>query len=189
VSETCQWEEPPTKKKEVNYMKTKHLTVIATMCFGGLLLVSTAAQAQTWSSAASVCQPGTDSAGLYTFSAAAFEFTGTKTGLIRTRCAVTNPLDLGVPGWKTLVVGYQDPDGTGVNYQVNAQLNRVSKSTGTNYILAVFDSSSFAVTTATSRSISFTHTFDFTNFAYYVTLSVTRVDANENPAVWLVELE
>jgi opacity protein-like surface antigen len=140
-------------------MKTKHLTVIATMCFGGLLLVSTAAQAQTWSSAASVCQPGTDSAGLYTFSAAAFEFTGTKTGLIRTRCAVTNPLDLGVPGWKTLVVGYQDPDGTGVNYQVNAQLNRVSKSTGTNYILAVFDSSSFAVTTATSRSISFTHTF------------------------------
>jgi opacity protein-like surface antigen len=170
-------------------MKTKHATVIATMLFGGLMLVSTAAQAQTWSSIASVCQPGTDSAGLYTFNGGTFEFTGSSTGLIRTRCAVTNPLDSGVPAWTTLVVGYQDPDGTGVNYQVNAQLNRVSKSTGTAYVIKVFDSSSFAVTTAASRTVSFTHTFDFTNFAYYVTLTVSRVDANQNPAVWFVELQ
>src|SRR5580692_1859059 len=118
---------------------TKHFTVFATMIFGGLILASTAAQAQSWSSAASVCQPGSDSIGSYGFNVAMFEFSGSNTGTIKTRCAVTNPLDSGTPNWKTLVVGYQDPDGTGVNYQVNAQLNRVSKSTGTSYIIKVFD--------------------------------------------------
>lgn len=169
-------------------MTTKHLTTFATMLFAGLMLAA-AAQAQTWSSAASTCQPGVDSAGLYTFNVAIFEFSGSNTGTIKTRCAVNNPLDSGVPSWKTLTVGYQDPDGTGVNYQVNAQLNRVLKSTGVSYIIKVFDSSSFAVNTAASRSVSFTHTFDFTNFAYFVTLSVTRADANQSPAVWYVQLQ
>src|SRR5277367_5355751 len=163
-------------------MTTKHLTVFATMLLGGLMLASPAAQAQIWSSAASVCQPGSDSVGFYAFNVATFEFAGSDTGTIRTRCAVTNPLDSGTPNWKTLVVGYQDPDGTGVNYQVNAELNRLSKTTGTAYLIKVFDSSAFAITTAASRSISFNHTFDFVNFAYFVTLSVTRADASKNPA-------
>ena len=170
-------------------MTTKHLTVFATMLLGGLMLASTAAQAQSWSSAASVCQPGSDSIGSYAFNVAKFEFSGSDTGTIRTRCAVTNPLDSGTPNWKTLVVGYQDPDGTGTDYQVDAQLNRVSKATGTSYVIKVFDSSSFAVTTAASRSVPFTHTFDFVNYAYFVTLSVTRADANQNPAVWFVQLQ
>jgi hypothetical protein len=170
-------------------MTTKHLTVFATMLLGGLMLASTAAQAQSWSSAASVCQPGTDSAGLYTYNGGIFEFAGSSTGQIKTRCAVTNPLDSGTPAWKTLAVGYQDPDGTGVDYQVNAQLNRVSKSTGTSYVIKVFDSSSFAVTTAASRSVTFTHTFDFVNYAYYLVLSVSRADANQNPAIWFVQLQ
>jgi hypothetical protein len=168
---------------------TKHFTVFATMIFGGLILASTAAQAQSWSSAASVCQPGSDSIGFYAFNVATFEFSGSDTGTIKTRCAVTNPLDSGTPSWTTLVVGYQDPDGTGLNYQVDASLERVSKSTGTSYVLKVFDSSAFAVTTAASRNVSFTHTFDFVNYAYFVTLSVTRADANQNPAVWFVELQ
>jgi hypothetical protein len=168
---------------------TKHFTVFATMIFGGLILASTAAQAQSWSSAASVCQPGSDSIGFYAFNVATFEFSGSDTGTIKTRCAVTNPLDSGTPSWTTLVVGYQDPDGTGLNYQVDASLERVSKSTGTSYVLKVFDSSAFAVTTAASRNVSFTHTFDFVNYAYFVTLSVTRADANQNPAVWFVQLQ
>jgi hypothetical protein len=168
---------------------TKHFTVFATMIFGGLILASTAAQAQSWSSAASVCQPGSDSIGFYAFNVATFEFSGSNTGTIKTRCAVTNPLDSGTPSWTTLVVGYQDPDGTGLNYQVDASLERVSKSTGTSYVLKVFDSSAFAVTTAASRNVSFTHTFDFVNYAYFVTLSVTRADANQNPAVWFVQLQ
>src|ERR1700722_4697942 len=170
-------------------MTTKHLVVFATMLLGGLFLASTGAQAQSWSTAASVCEPGIDSAGLFTFNGGTFEFGGSNTGVIRTRGAVTNPLDSGVPSWTTLVVGYQDQDGTGLDYQVNAQLNRVSKSTGTAFVIKVFDSSAFATTTPTSHNVTFTHTFDFTNYAYYITLTVTRADANQNPGVWFVQLK
>lgn len=167
-------------------MKTK-FQVLASL--GGLLVMSVAAQAQTWSSAASVCQPGIDSAGLYTFNGGQFKFSGTSTGQIKVRCQVTNPMDSGVPAWGTLVVGYQDPDGTGIDYQVDAQLNRVSKSSGTAFIIKTFDSSSFSTTGPTSHNITFTHTFDFTNYAYFVTLTVTRGDANQSPAVWFVQLK
>jgi hypothetical protein len=72
---------------------------------------------------------------------------------------------------------------------VDAQLDRVSKSTGTSFIIKTFDSSSFSSTGATSHSITFTHTFDFTNYAYFVTLTVTRADSAQSPAVWYVQLK
>jgi len=170
-------------------MTTNQLPTLVAMLFGGLVLQSPSVAASTWSSSASVCQPGSDSAGLYTFNGAQFEFAGTATGQIKTRCNVTNPLDSGVPTWNTLTVGYLDPDGTGVNYQVDAQLARVNKSTGVSFIIRTFDSSALSTSGATARSITFTHTFDFTNFAYFVTLTVTRVDSNQNPAVWYVQLK
>ncbi|HTT65438.1 MAG TPA: hypothetical protein VMG35_26495 [Bryobacteraceae bacterium] len=170
-------------------MTTNRLTAYTAMLVGGLLVASATAKAQTWSSAASVCQPGSDSIGLYSFDNSGFKFSGSNTGQIKVRCAVTNPKDSGVPSWSTLTVGYVDPDGTGVDYQVDAQLVRVGKSAKTSYIIKTFDSSSFATTTAGSRSVTFTHTFDFTNYAYYVTATVTRGDANQSPEVWFVELK
>ena len=169
-------------------MTTKHLTVLATMLLGGLTPGSTAAQAQIWSSAASVCQPGSDSIGSYAFNVATFEFAGSDTGTIKTRCSVTNPLDSAHrPGrrwWWAIRIPMVPESITRWTRRYS-----VSKTTGTSYIIKVFDSSSFAVTTAASRSVTFTHTFDFVNYAYFVTLSVTRADANQNPAVWFVELE
>jgi hypothetical protein len=170
-------------------MTTNLLRVTLGMLAGGLMLMTPSASASTWSTAASVCEPGSDSIGLYTYNVAQFMFSGTNTGTIKTRCTVTNPLDSGVPAWTTLTVGYLDPDGTGINYQVNAQLNRVNKATGVSFTIKTFDSSSFSTTTATSHSVTFTHTFDFTNFAYFVTLSVIRVDANQSPAVWYAQLK
>lgn len=169
-------------------MKTNRMRVFLGTLFGGLLLISSASAA-TWSGVASACEPGSDSVGLYAYNVAQFHFAANATGQIKTRCNVANPLDSGVPTWTTLVVGYHDPDGTGINYQVDAQLNRVNKSTGVSFIIKTFDSSSFAATGATSRSVAFTHTFDFTNYAYFVTLTVSRVDANQDPAVWYVQLK
>jgi hypothetical protein len=135
-----------------------------------------------------VCQPGIDSAGLYTFDIASFKFSSGSIGQIKARCHVTNPVDTGVPTWNTLTVGYQDPDGTGINYQVDVQLVRVNKSTGVSSTIKVFDSSAFATTAATSKSVTFTHTFDFTNFAYFVTPILNRADTAQNPTVWFVQL-
>lgn len=84
-------------------MTTREQRAFLAMLFGGFLLSSSAIQAQSWSSVASVCQPGTDSAGMYTFNGGTFHLTGSNIGQIKTRCAVTNPLDTGVPNWNTLV--------------------------------------------------------------------------------------
>ena len=86
-------------------------------------------------------------------------------------------------------MGYQDPDGTGINYQVTAQLVRVDKSSGVSTIIKTLSSNSFAGTGAAAHSITFTHTFDFDANAYFITLTLDRVDSNANPAVWYMELK
>jgi hypothetical protein len=170
-------------------MTTTQLKTVMGMLLGSLFLISHSASAATWSSAGSVCEPGVESAGLYTFNGAKFLFSGTNTGEIKSRCAVINPMDSGVPAWNTMVVGYQDPDGTGIDYQVVAQLVRVDKSTGVGTIIKTFSSNSFTSTGATSHSVTFTHTFDFDSNAYYVTLTLDRVDSSNNPAFWFVQLK
>ncbi len=167
---------------------SKHMCAFMTAIFA-FLLSSTVVSAQTWSSAGSVCQPGSDSVGLYAYNVGIFEFASGSIGTIKTRCTITNPLDSGVPGWKTLTVGYADPDGLGTDYQVDVELARTSKTTGVTTIIKTFDSSSFSNTGPTSHNVSFTHTFDFNNYAYFVSLNVTRGDTAQNPRVWYAQLK
>jgi hypothetical protein len=168
---------------------TKSKFALMTVLFGGFLVTPTAGWAQTWSTAGSVCQPGSDSVGLYSYNVGIFQFAAGSTGEIRTRCTITNPLDSGVPSWKTMTVGYVDPDGLGTDYQVDVELERTNKSTGVTTVVKTFDSSSFSSTGRTSHSIAFTHTFDFTNYAYFVSLDVIRGDTAGNPGVWYVQLK
>jgi hypothetical protein len=170
-------------------MITTRNTLSLAMLLGSLFLISHTVSAATWSASASVCQPSEKSTGLYQFDGAHFSFSGSNTGEIIARCHVTNPMDSGVPPWNTLVVGYTDPDGTGINYQVTAQLARVDKSSGTATILKTFSSNSFVDKGSTSHNVSFTHTFDFDNNAYFVTLTLDRVSTSDKPAVWFVQLK
>ena len=162
--------------------KNKHafLTVLA-----GALLSLPMAHAQTWSTVASSCSPGSDSIGRYAYSNAIFEFAGTDTGMISTRCQVNNPLESGVPKWTTLTMGYQDPDGTFGDYEVQVLLERVRKTTGVHQIVASNNSSTTGPTTAKT---TFNHTFNFTDYVYYVGLRVSRNDAVWNPDVWFASL-
>jgi hypothetical protein len=111
------------EQKQMTHKKWIFLTMLTCA-----LLLSPMLRAQTWSTVASSCQPGSDSVGLYAYSDATFEFASGVTGTIRTRCQVNNPLDKGVPKWDTLtgglVVGL-----TGGDY-VQITLNRASKSDG-----------------------------------------------------------
>ena len=155
----------------------------------GALVLSPAVRAQSWSTIGTSCSPGVDSIGLYNYSNATFEFASGETGTIRTRCQVNNPLDTGVPKWSTLTAGFVDPDGTHGEYEVQAQLVRVNRSTGTTGIIKTLDSDSYPATGPVSRSVSFTHTFDFTNYAYYVTLTVSRDSTSLSPWVWYASLK
>ena len=156
----------------------------------GALLPLQVAQAQTWSTAGSTCEPGSDSIGFYQYSNASFEFADWgATGQISTRCLVNNPLDSGAVKWKTLTMGYQDPDGRGGDYEVQASLQRVHKASGAHDVIVTIDSDSYTTTAATSKSITFTHTFDFVNYAYWVALRVNRNDSAFSPSVWFASLK
>lgn len=163
--------------------KLAFLTMLA-----GAVLSLPVAQAQTWSSVASTCEPGSDSIGFYAYSNGSLEFASFATGKVATRCPLTNPLDTGVPSWKTLTAGFQDPDGRGGDYEVQVSLERVAKGTGVHTIIVTLDSNSFTATGPTSKSVTFTHTFDFTNFAYYVLMNVSRADTAAVPSVWFASL-
>jgi len=155
----------------------------------GTLLLSPLAQAQNWSTIGSTCQPGSDSIGLYSYSNGTFQFASGETGKISARCQVNNPLDTGVPAWNTLTAGFVDPDAHASDYEVQVHLERVAKSTGTHTVIVTLDSNSYNNTGPTSKSITFTHTFDFTNYSYYVGLVVLRGDTSFNPGVWFASLK
>ena len=167
-------------------MKNKY--AILTMLAAALLSLPMA-QAQTWSTVASTCQPGSDSIGLYQYSNGAFLFAPGETGKIATRCQVNNPLDKGVPSWNTLTAGFQDPDGHDGDYEVQAILERVNKSTGVHTIIVTLDSDQFASTQRMSQKVPFSHNFNFTDYAYYVLLNVSRNDSNLTPSVWFASLQ
>lgn len=159
---------------------------------GGLLLISLAASAQTWTAGASTCAVDESSLADYQFSEGKFLF---KTGLVRVpdeileRCSVTNPFDSVEPTWNTLTVGYIDPDGVGAESRVRALLMRVNRFTGVRSIVATFDSNSFPIAVATSQSINFVHAFDFTHdYAYWVAVLVDRTSLQRNPQAWYVKL-
>lgn len=167
---------------------TKNKLAFLTMLAGAMLSLPVA-QAQTWSSVASTCEPGSDSIGFYAYSNGTFEFASGETGKIATRCALNNPLDSGVPAWKTLTAGFVDPDARDGDYEVQVSLERVAKGTGVHTIIVTLDSNSYNVSVATSQHVSFTHTFDFTNYAYYVLMNVSRNDSNKAPGVWFASLK
>lgn len=162
--------------------------VLSTIFAGGLFL-SPSIQAQTWSTIGTSCSPGVDSIGLYTYSNATFEFEAGETGTIRTRCQINNPLDSGVPSWKTLSFGYVDPDGNRTDYEVQAQLTRVNRSTGVTAAIATIDSNSFGSSGPVWEHVPISHTFNFTSYSYYMTLTVSRADTNGNPGIWYASLQ
>jgi len=167
---------------------TKQKCVFFTILLGALL-VSPAVQASSWSTIASSCEPGSDSIGFYSYSNGTFRFATGATGKISTRCQINNPLDTGVPAWNTLTVGFVDPDGRGGNYEVQVLLQRVAKSTGVHTVIATLDSDAYGSTGAQSQHITFTHTFDFINYAYYIGVDILRGDTNGNPGVWFASLK
>ena len=117
-------------------MKTKCLYACAALLLGELLAAPAYANNydSSWQSAASVCQPGSESVGSYEFSNGNFQFTGTATGTIKTRCAIVSD-----PHWNTMTVLFSDPDGNGAKYEIKAQLVRVEEFSGNSEIIATAD--------------------------------------------------
>lgn len=136
----------------------------------------------------------------------AFAFNGFHDGHIAVLCSVDNPRDTtSLLRWNQLQVTYRDPDGRGrpgeigSEYQAYVELVRVSKTTGAWSRIAVFDSnvqcapptSCAADNTIKRFTVPFTHTFDFTNYAYAVYGRLHRALAtfSLSPALYQLRLQ
>lgn len=152
-----------------------------------------------WTHVASTCAIDEGSLAKYQFDKSDF---GYKAGMYSTntsttavvldpivvRCNVTNPVDFDNPKWNTLILGYQDPDGTALSNRVTAILYSVSRATGINTPIAGFDSNSSALTTRGEGYTVFSKPFDFLNNEYYVEIAVTRRNTELNPVAFMVRL-
>jgi hypothetical protein len=156
-----------------------------------------------WTHTASSCAVDEGSLTKYQFNNADFSFKGNETSdnspsipsvplPIVVRCNVLNPLDDSVhPKWNRLLIGYQDPDGTGTGSRVRALLRRVHRQTGAATTLATFDSN---LSNATTRREAFelvSTKFDFRGYEYFVQIELTRLftGLSSNPLAFKARLE
>ncbi|MGZ8218120.1 hypothetical protein [Methylomagnum sp.] len=152
-----------------------------------------------WTHVASACSIDESSLAKYQFNFSDF---GYKSGMYSTastaypngfepivvRCNVTNPVDFDNPKWNTLMLGYQDQDGTAAANRVTAILYAVSRANGTNTPIAGFDSNSSTQTVRGEGYTVFSKPFDFLNNEYYVEIAVTRRNVEFNPVAFMVRL-
>ena len=147
---------------------------------------------------ASTCAPDETAVGKYAFSGADFTFKSTaysdviRSGAqpITVRCNVADPLDGDVkPYWNSMIVGYVDPDSTGLDTRVVAKLYQVNRLTGGANAIATFDSNGFGQSARGEAMVNLKTLPDFHNYEYFVQLDLYR--ANQTaliPAVYSVRL-
>jgi hypothetical protein len=169
-----------------------------------------------WTSTASSCAVDEGSAGKYEFAGTQFRFLGANVSStsyanniplvqpITVRCNVTPMYDyvpakqgdlIPIPAywksvsWNAMVVGYKDPDGMGAAARVTAILKRVNRATQGESTIITFDSNTAVDNVATEGVKTFTHTFDFKNYEYYVELNLVRTGtAVATPIAYSVRL-
>ena len=185
-------------------LPTRKILSLALLLVGGLFLNAEILSAQrienlpAWTQTASACSPDDAAISKYALFNADFSFnsfrvsdTG-KNGApipIVVRCNVLNPLDKGNPVWNSMYVGYQDPDGTGLKYEVFVRLKRLSRTTGGVSTIATFSSDSINNSARSEGLVTFSHNFDFVKNEYFVEIAIARTDTLANPVVYMVRLE
>jgi hypothetical protein len=143
--------------------------------------------------------PDEGSIGIYEAIGSVFRHKGSNYREISGRCNVTNPLDDGAsPGdWDTMQVVYFNQNETN---QITAELKYVSNDTGGEDLIAKFDSKNFAISPlhpelnliATVPIPLGGKVFNFSVFAFYVQIRLSRTQANatagNRPAIAVVRL-
>ncbi|HEY7042993.1 MAG TPA: hypothetical protein VH419_04925 [Nocardioidaceae bacterium] len=141
-----------------------------------------------WTSVPSACSPDEASTGRYDAHVSAFKHANGATGQLVTRCNVVNLPEFGLGDSQRLQAVYRDTDGVGTGQQVLVDLIQ-ARPDGSTVILARLNSNSFSGSQASqTRSVGYTHNFDFEHNAYYVEVRVTRSSTSTTPAASTVRL-
>lgn len=149
----------------------------------------TAAHADiVWSSPASACTPDDQTIKFNRHAVGSASVTHAAGNI--DRITLTCP----IPGFSSpdtdwgLLLTYRDSTGTGTSAVVKAQLFRLEYGSSSPELLVTVSSNSSAVTAVNSVDRSFTHTFDFQIFTYWVRIELDRTAATEIAAAHSVAL-
>lgn len=173
-----------------------YILVMLAILFGGTGLLVTPSQPARashlsegiWARSVNTCAIDESDLGDYAVGKGLNHKTGI--GKVAARCNVENlpihpPFDA-----PALQLIYQDPDGPGTAYQVIAQLVRITNS-GKTFVLATVDSNQCnnpPSTAVQSCFAMFSHDFDFSGNAYWVSVTVFRNDTAQTPAAAIVRI-
>lgn len=151
-----------------------------------------------WTHVASACAPDEGAIGKYAFTSGDFSFKSTAysdasrllVSPISVRCNVVDPMDGDVkPAWNSLVIGYMDPDGMGLDTRVIARLYKISRATGTPTTIAIFNSNTSTQNTRGETLVDIKTPFDFHNNEYFVQLDLYRTNQTPlNPVAYSARL-
>jgi hypothetical protein len=142
------------------------------------ILTAASAQAATaWSTWGSACTPDPLVTDRYATSGQIVAHRASNVDLIRLVCGI-NPFQIESTSWR-LAVTYRDATGTVNSANVEARLVRGSRLTGSQVNIASFDSDSSEATTVTKGFTTFTHTFNFETFSYFVVVQLDRTLTSE----------
>jgi hypothetical protein len=153
------------------------------------LFVSNVARADGWQMVGSACTPDPDAIQGDKYvrtSNMGVQFKGTNTGTIYFICPVA-----GYSGFTASAMGVTYRDDTGQwtsTDEVQALLYRVPRASTSHLIISQLFSSSFSETTTTYHEDTFTHTFDFENYYYYVRVAIKRTSSSQTVAFYGVML-
>ena len=148
--------------------------LIGSLGFAAMLLVSTSAGAQMWSTVATTGTITDSTLGNYYMGSSALAFRSGATGTVVAYFNVTNPKDTsGSPSWTTLEFTARNPGGSAANY-ANATLYRVprSSSAAASGVCTVFAPATGATSTTTCTFSS--SLVDFANYYYFVVVNLGR---------------
>ena len=159
-------------------MKKSSLIPLALALF--LLPLSLSAQTGTWTAVASTGAIDEASLGAYATNGSFLQHLAGSLVNVVSRYNVTNTFGGGItdlPPWNTLELGYFD---NAAGSTVSAVLFRVDPCTGARMVLCSIISADNAV--ATCQRCTFSQQIDFSNFLYYVEVTVTRNANNLTPS-------
>lgn len=151
------------------------------LLFAAALFVFAAvpASAQYWGVPGSVGIIDEGSTSLYEFSGAALKFKSGQTGTIVARYPITSNVSSN-PAWTTLAIAYSNPG-------LTVRVIELGHCLGFEDEIAATTISSGDANSCTNLSIS--HTWDFSNYSYYVEVSLTRSTTSADPRLLHLNLQ
>jgi hypothetical protein len=118
---------------------------------------------------------------LYTIASGSVRHQAGKTGLITLYCPIASTITINGGSFGGWFMTFVDPDGAGNNYYIQSQIIHSDQSGHVSAVSPPLRSSS---STFNYQEAALNHTYDFSNYYYYVRVDLFRADANALPVFY-----